>query len=37
VRTDTFYILTHPDLRAAIKTRFEDIVEGRAPSPTILA
>jgi NAD(P)-dependent dehydrogenase (short-subunit alcohol dehydrogenase family) len=37
VRTDTFYILTHPELRAAIQTRFEDIVEGRAPSSTILA
>jgi NAD(P)-dependent dehydrogenase (short-subunit alcohol dehydrogenase family) len=37
VRTDTFYILTHPDLRAAIQTRFEDIVEGRTPSPTIVA
>jgi NAD(P)-dependent dehydrogenase (short-subunit alcohol dehydrogenase family) len=37
VRADTFYILTHPDLRASIETRFEDIVEGRAPSPTIVA
>jgi NAD(P)-dependent dehydrogenase (short-subunit alcohol dehydrogenase family) len=37
VRTGTFYVLTHPDLRAAIRTRFEDIVEGRAPSPTIVA
>jgi NAD(P)-dependent dehydrogenase (short-subunit alcohol dehydrogenase family) len=37
VRTDTFYILTHPDLRAAIQTRFEDIVEGRAPSPMTMA
>jgi NAD(P)-dependent dehydrogenase (short-subunit alcohol dehydrogenase family) len=37
VRTDTFYILTHPDLRVAIQTRFEDIVGGRSPSPTIVA
>ena len=37
VRTDTFYILTHPDTRVAIQTRFEDIAEGRAPSPTIVA
>jgi NAD(P)-dependent dehydrogenase (short-subunit alcohol dehydrogenase family) len=37
VRTDTFYVLTHPDLRVAIQTRFEDIVEGRSPSPSIVA
>jgi NAD(P)-dependent dehydrogenase (short-subunit alcohol dehydrogenase family) len=37
VRADTFYVLTHPDLRATIQTRFEDIVAGRAPSPTIVA
>jgi len=37
VRTDTFYILTHPDTRVAIQTRFEDIAEGGAPSPTIVA
>jgi NAD(P)-dependent dehydrogenase (short-subunit alcohol dehydrogenase family) len=37
VRTDTFYVLTHPDLRVAIQTRFEDIVEGRPPSSMILA
>jgi len=37
VRTDTFYILTHPDTRVAIQTRFEDIAEGRAPSPSIVA
>ena len=37
VRQGTFYILTHPDLRAAIQTRFDDIVEGRSPSPTIVA
>jgi NAD(P)-dependent dehydrogenase (short-subunit alcohol dehydrogenase family) len=37
VRTDTFYILTHPELDAAIRTRFDDILEGRPPSPTIIA
>ena len=37
VRTNTFYILTHPELDGAITTRFEDIVQGRAPSPTMLA
>jgi NAD(P)-dependent dehydrogenase (short-subunit alcohol dehydrogenase family) len=37
VRTNTFYILTHPELDIAITTRFEDIVQGRAPSPTMIA
>ena len=37
VRTNTFYILTHPELESAITTRFDDIVEGRAPSPTMIA
>ncbi len=37
VRTNTFYILTHPELRDAIQTRFDDILEGRPPSGTIVA
>jgi NAD(P)-dependent dehydrogenase (short-subunit alcohol dehydrogenase family) len=37
VLTNTFYILTHPELEGAITTRFEDIVKGRAPSPTMIA
>jgi hypothetical protein len=37
VRTNTFYILTHPELRGALATRFDDILEGRPPSPTIIA
>jgi NAD(P)-dependent dehydrogenase (short-subunit alcohol dehydrogenase family) len=37
VRSNTFYILTHPELEGAITTRFEDIVQGRAPSPTMIA
>jgi hypothetical protein len=37
VRTNTFYILTHSELEGAITTRFEDIVQGRAPSPTMIA
>ena len=37
VRTHTFYILTHPELDIAIATRFDDIVQGRAPSPTMIA
>jgi NAD(P)-dependent dehydrogenase (short-subunit alcohol dehydrogenase family) len=36
VRTGTFYILTHPELRVAIETRFSDIVEGRPPSQTMI-
>ena len=37
VRANTFYILTHPELTGAITTRFDDIVQGRAPSPTMIA
>jgi NAD(P)-dependent dehydrogenase (short-subunit alcohol dehydrogenase family) len=37
VRTDTFYILTHPELDDAVATRFEDIMLRRAPSPTMIA
>ena len=37
VRTNTFYILTHPELIAALETRFEDIIEGRSPTPTAIA
>jgi NAD(P)-dependent dehydrogenase (short-subunit alcohol dehydrogenase family) len=37
VHTDTFYILTHPELDIAVTTRFDDIVQGRAPSPTMIA
>ena len=37
VRTNAFYILTHPELNEAVRTRFDDIVEGRPPSATIIA
>jgi NAD(P)-dependent dehydrogenase (short-subunit alcohol dehydrogenase family) len=37
VRSNTFYILTHPELDAAITTRFDDILERRPPSPTMIA
>jgi hypothetical protein len=37
VRTNTFYILTHPELDVAIRTRYDDIAGGRSPSPTIIA
>lgn len=34
VRTDRFYILTHPDVtRTLVRTRCDDIVDGRHPSP----
>jgi NAD(P)-dependent dehydrogenase (short-subunit alcohol dehydrogenase family) len=32
VRTNTFYVLTHPELNEAIAERGRDILEGRAPS-----
>jgi NAD(P)-dependent dehydrogenase (short-subunit alcohol dehydrogenase family) len=36
VRTDRFYILTHPDWNDMIRARFDDILEGRTPSPMFL-
>jgi NAD(P)-dependent dehydrogenase (short-subunit alcohol dehydrogenase family) len=36
VRTNTFYIRTHPELDAAIATRFSEIVETRPPTITII-
>ena len=37
VRNDTFYILTHPELDEAVRTRFEDILGRRPPSATLIA
>jgi NAD(P)-dependent dehydrogenase (short-subunit alcohol dehydrogenase family) len=37
VRSDNFYILTHPELDEALRTRFDDILERRPPSATIIA
>ncbi len=37
VRTDTFYILTHDDLMPAIAAHFDDIMQGRPPTPTAIA
>ena len=37
VRNNTFYILTHSELDAAITTRFDDILQRRSPSPTMIA
>jgi NAD(P)-dependent dehydrogenase (short-subunit alcohol dehydrogenase family) len=34
VRSDTFYVLTHPGLDAGVATRFEDILQRRPPSET---
>jgi len=34
VRTNTFYILTHPELDQVVRTRFEDIERRRPPSPS---
>jgi len=34
VRTNTFYILTHPELDQVVRTRFEDIDQRRPPSPS---
>ena len=36
VRTDTFYIRTHPELDAAIATRFTEILETRPPTITVI-
>jgi NAD(P)-dependent dehydrogenase (short-subunit alcohol dehydrogenase family) len=36
VRSDTFYIRTHPELDAAIATRFSEIIETRPPTITVL-
>ncbi|HVA09503.1 MAG TPA: SDR family NAD(P)-dependent oxidoreductase [Acidimicrobiales bacterium] len=33
VKTDTFYILTHPERNEDIETRAQDILQGRPPSP----
>jgi NAD(P)-dependent dehydrogenase (short-subunit alcohol dehydrogenase family) len=37
VRAGTFYVLTHPELDGALRTRFDDILERRPPSATIIA
>jgi len=37
VQTNTFYILTHPELDGAVSTRIDDILQGRPPSPTMIA
>jgi NAD(P)-dependent dehydrogenase (short-subunit alcohol dehydrogenase family) len=36
VRTNTFYIRTHPELDAAIATRFAEILETRPPTITVI-
>jgi hypothetical protein len=32
IQGEQFYILTHPDSRDGIRTRLEDILDGRSPS-----
>jgi NAD(P)-dependent dehydrogenase (short-subunit alcohol dehydrogenase family) len=36
VKTNRFYVLTHPELRDVVRTRMEDILEGRSPSSTTI-
>ena len=33
VKTDRFYIVTHPGSEGAVERRTQDIVEGRPPTP----
>ena len=33
VREDRFYILTHPEGKEAVRTRMEDILQERSPTP----
>jgi NAD(P)-dependent dehydrogenase (short-subunit alcohol dehydrogenase family) len=37
VRDERFYILTHPEYTDAVRTRMEDIIEGRAPTLGMMA
>jgi hypothetical protein len=37
LRTNRFYILTHPEFNAAIELRLQDILEGRVPTDLIPA
>jgi hypothetical protein len=34
VRSNRFYVLTHPKIKGAIRTRMEDILLDRAPTDT---
>jgi hypothetical protein len=37
VKTDTFYILTHPEVNEVIAQRGREILEGGTPSSMIIA
>ena len=37
VKTNTFYILTHPELTEAVQIRCDDMVQGRPPTATNIA
>src|SRR5215831_2834017 len=36
VKTERFYVLTHPELSPHVRERMEDILEGRNPSPALI-
>ena len=36
VKSGRFYVLTHPELKDAMRTRMEDVLEERTPSPTLI-
>ena len=36
VKNNRFYVLTHPELKDAIRTRMEDVLDERTPSPTLI-
>jgi NAD(P)-dependent dehydrogenase (short-subunit alcohol dehydrogenase family) len=35
IRTERFYVLTHPEFRARVRERMEDILEGRVPEAAL--
>jgi NAD(P)-dependent dehydrogenase (short-subunit alcohol dehydrogenase family) len=37
VKSDTFYVFTHPELMGEVERRFADIMQGRRPSATAIA
>jgi NAD(P)-dependent dehydrogenase (short-subunit alcohol dehydrogenase family) len=36
VKTNRFYVLTHPEMIDAVRARMDDVCEGRTPSPTVI-
>ena len=35
VKDGKFYVITHPEMMGSVKTRFDDVLEGRNPTPVI--